>query len=53
MSPFDALFPVLALAGGLGLLLAALGLLADYLLPALFLALGRPDWHAWLMEDRP
>lgn len=53
MSPLDALLPVLALAGGLGLVFAALGLLADYLLPALFLALGRADWHAWLTEDRP
>ena len=32
---------------------ALLGLLSDYLLPALFLSLGRADWHAWLTEDRP
>lgn len=48
-----SLLLVLALAGLLGLALALLGLIADYLLPALFLALGRADWHAWLREDYP
>jgi hypothetical protein len=41
MTLMEALYPVLALAGGLGLAFALLGWLADYLLPALFVALGR------------
>lgn len=48
-----SLLLVLALAGLFGLALALLGLIADYLLPALFLALGRADWHAWLREGYP
>ena len=48
-----SLLLVLSMAGLLGLALALLGLLSDYLLPALFLSLGRADWHAWLTEDRP
>lgn len=53
MNPLDALYPVLALAGGLGLAFALLGLVADYLVPALFVALGRGRVRDGTGEERP